>query len=417
MFDQVGSDPAAVVVQQEYRRGEKPLPLKTTAWNHCKLALQGDHLELFLNGTLVYSRPLEATDQRVFGLFRYADQEYAKVRNVIWRGAWPSLIPEIPEQQLADHTLHPFDVAIDAASVFDHSFVEAGVPSELFDIPKGIVNYVTATANGVVHTKPANARNPQSKFASRIQLNGDFDIEARFDELQMARDELAACAIFVKVEGGYSIEMKRQCLDAGYQRIHITWRAPAVNGQVRFAHKDVVTAAVAGRFRLTRRKDTFYTLFAEGDSSSYRLIDLQTYKGVAEKPATAYLAARAHGPHSVSVVWKSLRLSARKLMKLPAAATSQKAVVFVMNADGSDVRQVTKQQTYGAGSPKWSPDGKQIVFDVWTGVSATTNIFRINVDGTGLLDPGNEAAMPNYSKDGKRLTFQGLRTGGVHPFN
>ena len=55
------------------------LPLKEKAWNAVRLAVVGDTVKVSLNGTEVYARPIEPTNQRFFGLFHYTDRTEARV--------------------------------------------------------------------------------------------------------------------------------------------------------------------------------------------------------------------------------------------------------------------------------------------------------------------------------------------------
>ena len=71
------------------RRGPAKLPLKENAWNRAILAVAGDMMTIQINGVKVYERPIEATNQRTFGLFHYGDETEARVRNVVYRGDWP----------------------------------------------------------------------------------------------------------------------------------------------------------------------------------------------------------------------------------------------------------------------------------------------------------------------------------------
>ena len=75
--------------------------------------------------------------------------------------------------------------------------------------------------------------------------------------------------------------------------------------------------------------------------------------------------------------------------------------VFVMNADGADQRQLTANTTYDA-HPSWSPDGSRIVF------SRGGYLFVMNADGTDARQltntRGNTA--PDWSPDGARIAFQ-----------
>ena len=85
--------------EPQHRRGGATLPLKVNAWNRVALSLQGDVVRLSLNGQLVYERPLEATNQRTFGVFHYADQTEARVRHIAWRGDWPRKLPPLAQQE------------------------------------------------------------------------------------------------------------------------------------------------------------------------------------------------------------------------------------------------------------------------------------------------------------------------------
>jgi hypothetical protein len=78
------------------RRGEE-LPLKSNAWNHVQLVFEGRQLALRLNDQVVYERELEPTNRRFFGLFHYADQTEARVRNVRYQGSWPRQLPDQEE--------------------------------------------------------------------------------------------------------------------------------------------------------------------------------------------------------------------------------------------------------------------------------------------------------------------------------
>jgi hypothetical protein len=81
--------------------GSKPVPLKSGDWNHLKLILRGDEAQIIVNETEVARRKLEPTNQRTFGLFRFADASGVRVRNVVHRGNWPRALPAIAEQELA----------------------------------------------------------------------------------------------------------------------------------------------------------------------------------------------------------------------------------------------------------------------------------------------------------------------------
>ena len=71
--------------------------------------------------------------------------------------------------------------------------------------------------------------------------------------------------------------------------------------------------AASGRLRLARRGDEVYFLFAEGDSSVFRLVGQQTVTAAKTRSDGITLRILADGASSCSVVWKTIRLRAEKL--------------------------------------------------------------------------------------------------------
>jgi Tol biopolymer transport system component len=84
--------------------------------------------------------------------------------------------------------------------------------------------------------------------------------------------------------------------------------------------------------------------------------------------------------------------------------------VYVMGADGSHVRRVTT--TSADENPRFSPDGKLIVFDRWLKRSRRTQLFLIASDGSHVhqLTHGSSASEPTFSPDGRRIAFVALHS-------
>ena len=90
--------------------------------------------------------------------------------------------------------------------------------------------------------------------------------------------------------------------------------------------------------------------------------------------------------------------------------------LWVMNADGSNKRQVTHNGAANFG-PYWLPDGKRIIFASNMGDTKDPSgfdLYLINEDGTGLeritYYPGFDA-FPMFSSDGKKLVWSSNRNG------
>jgi Tol biopolymer transport system component len=96
------------------------------------------------------------------------------------------------------------------------------------------------------------------------------------------------------------------------------------------------------------------------------------------------------------------------------------ANVFTMNADGSNVAQltscVTKNPNYAGGdcfTPTWTPDGQKLIFSddntIWGDNLDGSGIYTIFPDGTGLNQvysaPTWHTWWPRYSTDGSKIFF------------
>jgi Tol biopolymer transport system component len=90
------------------------------------------------------------------------------------------------------------------------------------------------------------------------------------------------------------------------------------------------------------------------------------------------------------------------------------ADLYVMNADGSNVRQLTNEPSEDwAGA--WSPDGSSIAFN--SNRSGTFHVYVMAANGTGqvaLTSGPSDDFEPVWSPDGTRLAFTSNRDGGEY---
>jgi hypothetical protein len=93
-YERSGLRPDNAATETDNVRGPASLPLKPKDWNRLTLSLKGDRVTLRLNQTEIYAQPLESSNQRIFGLFHYADESDVRVRNVTYSGRWPRTLPE-----------------------------------------------------------------------------------------------------------------------------------------------------------------------------------------------------------------------------------------------------------------------------------------------------------------------------------
>ncbi|MDQ3029454.1 MAG: hypothetical protein M3R09_05365 [Actinomycetota bacterium] len=103
-------------------------------------------------------------------------------------------------------------------------------------------------------------------------------------------------------------------------------------------------------------------------------------------------------------------------------ATFDRAEVFTVNPDGTDVRVLTNNRVRD-GDPGFSPDGSLIAFESFrAGVDNTdrrgfSEAFRMNSDGTNVLrltqSGRNEDRSTNFSPDGTKIAFHSTRDGAA----
>jgi len=103
---------------------------------------------------------------------------------------------------------------------------------------------------------------------------------------------------------------------------------------------------------------------------------------------------------AVSAVMGSIVWAAASALALDDTA------IYVMNVDGSQVRQLAKVNGYRRHSfPQWSHDGKMIAFDAQTQPGNNVrDLFVMNADGSAPRNMG-VGTMPSWSPDDKQITF------------
>jgi Tol biopolymer transport system component len=89
-----------------------------------------------------------------------------------------------------------------------------------------------------------------------------------------------------------------------------------------------------------------------------------------------------------------------------AHAQQKQWAVYVMKPDGSQVRKLAQAAGFtNHNLPRWSRDGKRVLFDVSTGNRASHKLFVVNADGTDLKELGLNSH-GDWSPDDKQFVAE-----------
>jgi len=134
--------------------------------------------------------------------------------------------------------------------------------------------------------------------------------------------------------------------------------------------------------------------------------------------AEGYDAEGSYSPDGKLIVYSTnkdvynRKLSKEEKQKLEVDA-SYFCDLFIMNADGSDKKQLTTAPGYDGG-PFFSPDGKRVIFRRFSEDGHAADVFTINIDGTEekrLTDFGCLSWAPYYHPSGEYIVWAANKMG------
>lgn len=165
-------------------------------------------------------------------------------------------------------------------------------------------------------------------------------------------------------------------------------------------------------------KRIVFTSLKDGDLDIYTMnVDGSDVKRLTTTPG--YDGGPWWSPDGTKIVYRAWHydndadLQAYKDLLKQGMIRPNKMELWVMNADGSDQRQITKLGGANFG-PSWTPDGKRIIFSSnhTNPRSRNFDLYIVNLDGTGLeqvTTNGEFDGFPMFSPDGSKLIWASNR--------
>ena len=320
-WERSGVAPDNVDANPEYRRGPATLPLKKDEWNHLRMTVTGDTVQLKLNDVDVYESPIELTNQRQLGLFHYVEETAVRVKNVVYRGAWPRTLPSLKEQEFANMGPKHYDLAdADLKTDFDWNFQGAN-PALLK--PWGVVkpNLMEPAEGGLKIVRGENAM-PDAipcGYTWNSDIQGDFDVTLSYRDLQSKTEQsdwqIPRVELHLYIGGGWedSINMlhmgQRQRIN-GSLTVY-TGHGIRVSDKLESKYSERETLEKSGKLRIVRKGGTAYYLYSKSEADEWILLNSGPVSAAPLKGGNFCL--RAEMPtSSASVVFTGLTIRSNK---------------------------------------------------------------------------------------------------------
>lgn len=122
------------------------------------------------------------------------------------------------------------------------------------------------------------------------------------------------------------------------------------------------------------------------------------------------------GDFDVSNIWRPAVSPDGTKIAFVATAGSNASQIWIVNADGTNWKNLTQNNSMHHEHPTWSPDGTQIAYHAYeTGEEG--DIYVINVNGTGKRNITNSSTgdwWPSWSPDGETIAFHTIESNHVY---
>lgn len=300
----------------------QPLPLIENDWNRLKLTVTGDKLELFLNGTSIHRQSLNPTQPRTFGVFHYQDRTRARVRNMVWRGNWPRVMPSVSDQTLASQELQFLEDTLPALTEgFEHDFTADDEPFRYFSVTDGMAEHFEPSPEGMRVVRPVadgESGYTLSSLSPKLRVSGDFDITAWFDRFEPLASEDGSSTILLSIDLDNEMKdhfrMLRRFERKKFPRGSFIRYSLVKERERRHSFTNsspLMEESKSGSMRIARRGRNIYLLYAEGDSPNYRLIGVEA--STDDDVLGVQLGAQSYLQSMTRVVWKNVTIRAEQI--------------------------------------------------------------------------------------------------------
>lgn len=264
-FDRSGLQPGN---RSEVISGSK-LPLIEGDWNRLRLELRGDVVTVAVNGQEVCQHALAISEQRSFGLFHFADETEARVRNVVWRGDWPKELPPVAEQELAAPEPEYLDGLDDLKELVAFDFSQ-GVPTDDFDLV-GTIN-VEPLPQGLWLSPPERTAWSSGRFTWKEQIYGDFDIALKVSDIKQKYGEKGTLLVELAVVDDAATVVGCVRSRGAKDKVNLVAKKSIKNpnGTRQYSGARVEDELEEGTLRIVRRGAEIHSLASHGDSPNFR---------------------------------------------------------------------------------------------------------------------------------------------------
>lgn len=257
-------------VSQQSNPVSESLFLKENDWNQLRLTFQGNHVQIAVNGVDAYQHKM-VQRQRRLGLYYVASESSLEVRNMVWRGNWPRVLPTVDQQELAGNKPEYLD-GVDQWS--EHTRVDFKQPLDRtrFVTPRNNASDFPAIEG--LRVEPDVVPGYSGHWiGDKERIHGDFDAMLRFSDLEgSAETGQADFALRFIDESGNRYVVARGFRPDGQQLAAIQWMTIGNDGKKTYGLSYTGDEAKEGSLRLVRRDDTIYALIAYGDSDRFHLL-------------------------------------------------------------------------------------------------------------------------------------------------